>query len=134
MTIPGWRPQRVGEKIRTEMSSLLVSGLRDPRIGFTTVTEVSVSPDLRQARIFLSVLGTEEEQKEALAGFDSARNFIRRELAHRLSLRRVPELHFVLDRSSAYADHIEKLLRNNPPGSEPDSSPAGEESRPDNED
>ena len=125
MTIPGWRPQRVGEKIRTEMSSLLVSGLRDPRIGFTTVTEVSVSPDLRQARIFLSVLGTEEEQQEALAAFGSARSFIRRELAHRLDLRRVPELHFILDRSAEYAEHIEELIRENPPA--PDSGDDAEE-------
>lgn len=111
MTAPGRRPQRVGEQIREELSALLVSGLRDPRIGFTTITEVSVSPDLRQARIFLSVMGSAEEQEKSLQAFGTARSFIRRELAHRLKLRRIPELLFELDRTAEYADHINHLLQ-----------------------
>jgi ribosome-binding factor A len=111
VTAPGRRPQRVGEQIREELSALLVSGLRDPRIGFTTITEVSVSPDLRQARIFLSVMGSTEEQQQSIEAFGAARNFIRRELAHRLKLRRIPELLFELDRTAEYADHINHLLR-----------------------
>ena len=111
MTAPGRRPQRVGEQIREELSALLVSGLRDPRIGFTTITEVSVSPDLRQARIFLSVMGSAEEQEKSLEAFGTARSFIRRELAHRLKLRRIPELLFELDRTAEYADHINHLLQ-----------------------
>ena len=111
MTAPGRRPQRVGEQIREELGALLVRGLRDPRIGFTTITEVSVTPDLRQARIFLSVMGSAEEQQQSIEAFGSARSFIRRELSHRLKLRRVPELFFELDRTAEYADHINHLLR-----------------------
>ncbi len=124
MTAPGRRPQRVGEQIREELSALLVSGLRDPRIGFTTITEVSVSPDLRQARIFLSVMGSAEEQEKSIEAFGAARRFIRRELAHRLSLRRIPELLFELDRTAEYADHINHLLQQaSVPATEPEEEP-----------
>ena len=118
MKTTGWRPQRVGEQIREELSALLVSAVRDPRIGLATVTAVDVSPDLRHARIFVSVYGDAGTQAETLEGFVKAKPFIRRELALRLNMRRIPELHFELDQSAEYAEHIEELLRKVSPGEE----------------
>ena len=115
MTVRGRRPHRVGERIREELSSLLVSEMRDPRIGFVTVTEVRVTPDLREARLFISVMGSEKEQSESLEALQVARGFLRRELSQRLQLRRVPELRFELDRTAEYAEHIEKLIRESAP-------------------
>ncbi|MFQ5927889.1 MAG: 30S ribosome-binding factor RbfA [Terriglobia bacterium] len=111
MTVPGRRPQRLGEQIREEISLLLLSELRDPRIGFATITSVRVTPDLRQARVYVSVLGSPDEQQQTLEGFRAARSFIRRELAHRLNIRRTPELSFTLDRSAEQAARIEELLQ-----------------------
>ena len=111
MTLPGRRPQRLGEQIRAEISALLVSEVKDPRIGFATVTDVRVTPDLCQAWVYISVLGSAEEQEQTLAGFRAAHSYIRRELAHRLSLRRMPELAFELDRTAEQAARIEELLR-----------------------
>lgn len=111
MSIPGRRPQRLGEQLRAEISALLVSELKDPRIGFATITEVRVTPDLRQAWVYISVLGSAEEQEKTLAGFRAAGSYIRRELAHRLSIRRMPELAFELDRTAERAARIEELLR-----------------------
>lgn len=111
MTVPGRRPHRLGEQIRKEISALVLRGLKDPRIGFATITDVRVTPDLRQARVSVSVLGSQEQQARTLAGFQAARSFIRRELAHRLSIRRIPELAFELDHSAEQAERIEELLR-----------------------
>lgn len=119
MTIPGRRPQRLGEQIRVEISALLVSELKDPRIGFATVTGVRVTPDLRQAWVYISVLGSAEEQEQTLEGFRAAGSFIRRELAQRLSIRRIPELAFELDRSAEQAARIEELLRQTKGENEP---------------
>lgn len=119
MTVPGRRPQRLGEQIREEISALLVGGLKDPRIGFATITGVRVAPDLRQAWVYVSVLGSAEEQQRTLDGFRAARSYIRRELAHRLSIRRIPDLAFELDRSAEYGARIDELLRESKGGSEP---------------
>lgn len=110
MTIPGRRPQRVGEQIREEISSLLVSGLKDPRIGFATVTGVRVSADLRHAQVYVSILGSAEQRQESLRRLEAASAFLRRELAHRLRIRHVPELRFELDTSVEYGARIEELL------------------------
>src|SRR3989344_3565760 len=111
MTIPGRRPQRLGGQIRQEISGLLVSGLKVPRIGFATITGVRVAPDLREARVFVSVLGSAEEQQQTLAGFQAARAFLRHELAERLNIRRTPDLSFALDTSAEYGAHIDELIR-----------------------
>lgn len=111
MTIPGRRPQRLGEQIRAEISALLLGGLKDPRIGFATITGVRVTPDLCQAWVYVSVLGSAEQQQQTLEGFRAAGSYIRRELAHRLNIRRMPELAFELDRSAEQAARIEELLR-----------------------
>ena len=91
---------------------MLSGELKDPRIaGLVTVTEVRVSPDLRQARVFVSVMGTEAEQSSTLKGLGAASGFVRRELTERLGLRRSPEIHWILDKSEEYGEHIEDLLR-----------------------
>ncbi|MFQ5925827.1 MAG: 30S ribosome-binding factor RbfA [Terriglobia bacterium] len=110
MTIPGRRPQRVGEQIREEISNLLLRGLKDPRIGFATVTAVRVSPDLRHACVYISVLGSAEQRQESLRGLEAASSFLRRELSHRLRLHHVPALRFELDTSCERGARIEELL------------------------
>lgn len=111
MTSPGRRPQRLGEQLREEISNLLVSELKDPRIGFATVTAVRVSPDLRQALIYVSILGSVEQREESLRGLAAASSFLRRELGRRLRIRRVPTLQFELDSSAEYGARIEELLQ-----------------------
>jgi ribosome-binding factor A len=91
---------------------MIAGELKDPRIaGLVTVTEVRVTPDLRQARVFVSVFGTPGEQNNTIAGLAAAAGFVRREIGERLQLRRSPEIHFLLDRSEEYGQHIEDLLR-----------------------
>ena len=112
MTVGGHRHERVAEEIRHEVSAMLAGELKDPRlVGLATVTEVRVTPDLREARIYVSVLGTEEEQVSTLAGLTAAAGYVRHELAERLQLRRGLQIQFVLDHTEQYAQHIEELLR-----------------------
>lgn len=106
------RPERVGQEIQAAVGELLARGmLRDPRIGFITVTGVKVSPDLRVARVFYSMLGEEKERKETQAGLDAAKPFVRREVTSRVHLRVSPEIFFVFDPSVGEGDRIERLLR-----------------------
>lgn len=105
------RSHRVGEQIQKEISALLVKGLKDPRVGFVTVTAVEVSGDLRHARIYFTVLGEDPARQETLRGLTSAIPFLRRELGKRLRLRLVPELTFQFDTSLEYGNRIESLLR-----------------------
>ncbi len=112
MTVAGHRHERIAEEIRHEVGAMLAGELKDPRLGgFVTVTHVSVTPDLKQARIFVSVLGTEAEQASTLTGLTAAAGYVRHELTERLQLRRGPEVQFVLDRSEEYGQRIEELLR-----------------------
>lgn len=112
MTVAGHRHERIAEEIHHEVSTMLAGELKDPRIaGMVTVTEVRVSPDMKQARVYVSVLGNEEEQKSTLEGLEAAKGFVRHELVERLRLRRAPEILFVLDHSQEYGERIEQLLR-----------------------
>ncbi len=111
MKTQGRRPVRVGEMIRMEICELLLRGLRDPRIGLTTVTEVKMSPDLRQARVYISVLGDTEERQKTLDCLNSAASHIRHEIGARLRLRSTPELHFFYDESIEYGARIEELIQ-----------------------
>ncbi len=112
MTVPGHRHERVGEEIRHELGILVAGELRDPRIAaLITVTEVRVTPDMKHARVFVSVTGTEQEQASTLKGLKAAAGFIRHELTERIQLRRAPEIHFVLDYSEEYGQRIDALLR-----------------------
>ena len=112
MSVAGHRHERIAEEIHHEISAMLAGELKDPRLtGMATVTEVRVTPDLRQARVFVSVKGTGAEQTSTIQGLTAAAGFIRHELTERLQVRRAPELHFVLDRSEEYGQRIEELLR-----------------------
>jgi ribosome-binding factor A len=111
-TMPaGHRPERVADQIRSEVAGIIETELRDPRIGFTTVTRVEVSADLGRARILVSVLGSEEIREKSLEGLNSAASYVRREITHRLRLRRAPEIVFVLDRGPEEGARIETLLQ-----------------------
>lgn len=121
MTVAGHRHERVAEEIRHEVSTMLAGELKDPRLaGLATVTEVRVTPDLKHARIYVSVMGTEAEQASTLVGLTAAAGYVRHELTERLRLRRGPEIHFVLDRSEQYGQHIEELLRQTKQSTKPD--------------
>jgi ribosome-binding factor A len=112
MTIPGHRHERVAGEIRHEISAMLAGELKDPRLStFATITEVRMTPDLKQAKVYVSVMGPEDEQKATIKVLAAAAGFIRHELSERLQMRRAPELMFVLDRSEEYAQHINELLR-----------------------
>ena len=107
----GKRLDRVNQLIKEEVSLLVQRELKDPRLGFVTVTEVETSPDLRVAKIFVSVLGTEEQWAASLAALGSARGFIRNWLRHNLDLRVTPVLEFRADRSMEHAARIQELLK-----------------------
>ena len=111
MTHGGWRADRLADKIRVEVAGMISGELKDPRIGFTTVTRVDLSHDLHRARVWVSVLGDEAAQQRTLEGLSSAVGYVRREVSHRLRLHRVPDLTFVLDRSSEEASRMEALLQ-----------------------
>ena len=104
------RLQRVNQLIREEISHLIQRELKDPRIGFVTVTEVDVAKDLRTAKVYVSVLGSETQWQSSLQALESARGFIRSWLLPRLRLRAVPHLTFLPDRSMAHAAHIQTVL------------------------
>jgi ribosome-binding factor A len=105
------RSEKVAEAIHEEVSALLVKGLKDPRIGFVTVTGVKVSDDLHHATVYFTVVGTDEEKAASAAGLNSARGFIRREMGKNLKMRYVPEIIFRYDESVEYGIRIEGILR-----------------------
>jgi ribosome-binding factor A len=104
------RTGRVSEQIKKELSILIQTELKDPRIGFVTVTGVDVTNDLSQAKVYLSVFGDEEKKAESLKWIDKANGFLRTEIGKRIRLRHTPELIFKIDESVAYGSRIEKLL------------------------
>ena len=106
----GKRLERVNQLIKEEISMLLQRELKDPRLGFVTVTEVDVAKDLRSAKVYVSVLGSEAQWTESLQALESARGFIRNWLTPRLRLRAIPHLTFHADRSMAHAAHIQTVL------------------------
>jgi len=105
------RTYRVGELIQQEISAIILRGLRDPRVGFVTITSVDVTSDLRYAKVYFTVMGEDSDASETQQGLDSAVPFLRRELGKRLKLRHVPELVFKYDTSISYGNHIESLLK-----------------------
>ncbi len=105
------RTDRLNEQFRQELSLLIREQVRDPRVGMATITAVQTSPELDHARVYLSVLGDDDARSEAVVGLQSAAAFLRGQLGKRLRLRRVPELHFELDRVLEEAQRIESLLR-----------------------
>ena len=111
MSVTGRRPERLGHEIRVILAELISRHVKDPRIGFATVTRVEMTPDLHHARVFVSVLGSPDEQKSSLEGLASAARFLRHEIGHRLDLRRAPELSFILDHGAEAVERIEMLLQ-----------------------
>jgi ribosome-binding factor A len=108
---PYKRSERLGESILAEVSELVAREIKDPRIGFVTFTRVEMSDDLRCAKIFASMLGSEEERARTLQGLASATGYIRRHLGRVLRLRYTPELTFLADESLAQGAKIAQLLR-----------------------
>jgi ribosome-binding factor A len=106
----GSRPDRVADQIRSELAQLLAREVRDPGIGFVTLTRVHVSPDIQQARIYYTCLGDEKAQRDTARALERAVPFLRRQIGSRLRLKRVPELTFLYDESIAGQDRIEQLL------------------------
>ena len=107
------RTERVNGLLRHELSYLISRSAKDPRLtGLITVTEVDTSPDLRQARVFVSVLGSQEEKETTLRGVISASGYLRHELGDRLSLKYIPALTFILDETLDNAQHIYRILDN----------------------
>jgi ribosome-binding factor A len=104
------RTERLGEEIREEVAQMIASELKDPRIGFVTVTRVSLGPDLRLARVFVGVLGTDKQRAASLAGLKQASGFMRRALGQRLRLRHTPELLFQYDEGLEASDRVARLL------------------------
>ncbi len=114
----GKRLERVNQLVKEEISTLLQRELKDPRLGFVTVTEVDVTPDLKQAKVYVSVLGPEEQWVSSFKALQSARGFVWSWLRKHLDLRVTPELSFRPDRSMEHAAHMQALLaglRREPP-------------------
>lgn len=105
------RTDRINEQLRQEISILVRDEVRDPRVGLATVTAVETSPELDHAKVYVTALGDDAEKEEIVEGLRSAAPFIRGQLGKRLHMRRIPELHFVLDRVLDEATRIESLLR-----------------------
>ena len=104
------RVEKLQELIKQEVSDIIFNELKDPRIGFVTVTKVEMTGDLREAKIFVSIMGKDEALKDTLQGLKSSLGFIRREIGKRIRLRFTPEISFALDDSLAYSSHIQELL------------------------
>lgn len=104
------RVSRVGEQIKKELSEIIQREIKDPRIGFVTVTKVEMSGDLQIAKVYVSVLGSETEKQQTLAALEKATGYMRSEIGRRIRLRYTPELTFVIDQSLEHSEHINKLL------------------------
>jgi ribosome-binding factor A len=105
------RTERLDSQLRVELMDLIQREMSDPRIGFATVTRVETARDLRHARVWISVYGTDEEQRRSIAALSAAAPWLRRRLGERLTLRNVPELAIRLDESIASGDRVLRLLR-----------------------
>lgn len=114
LIMPTRRQERVSERIHEEISELLQTRARDPRLAQVTVTSVEVSADLKVATVYVSSLGDRETCTESLKSLQHAAGFLRRELAHQLRMRYTPELHFVLDDSWERGARIDNLLKQLP--------------------
>jgi ribosome-binding factor A len=106
----GKRSEKVADLIQKEISQMLRRTIKDPRIGFVTITRVEVSEDCRSAKVYFSVAGTPEERERSMKGLDSARGYVRRELGKRIRLRYTPEIMFRFDPSIEYAIHIGEVI------------------------
>jgi ribosome-binding factor A len=117
------RTDRVEELLKQEIARIVREDVKDPRVGFATIMDVVVSPDLRHARVFVSVLGTEEDKNVSLAALRRAGGFIRARVGDEVTLKYLPELKFEIDRSLERAARIEALLDEALPDSQTDVDP-----------
>jgi ribosome-binding factor A len=110
----GRRPRQVGDMVRAELARLMREELRDPHIGFATITDVAMSHDLRSARVFVSVLGDQKKFAETVAALNHAAGHLRGLVGRNLGLRYAPELHFTEDHAMERGARVEELLRSLP--------------------
>ncbi len=104
------RVEKVQELMKQEVSQIILRELKDPRIGFVTVTSVECTGDLREAKIYVSLMGSEQQVKDCWAGLTSSLGYIRREIGKRIRLRFTPEISLAIDKSLDYSAHIQELL------------------------
>lgn len=104
------RSERVGEQMKKELSEVINQKIKDPRVGFVTVTEVEVTGDLSLAKVYITVLGNDKERAESFEGLEKAKGFMKSEIAKRMDLRIVPELKFEYDESIDYGNKIERMI------------------------
>ena len=121
----GKRSEKVADLIQREVSEMLVRSIKDPRIGFVTITKVTVSEDCRFAKVYFSVAGTLAERESSGKGLESAKGYVRKELGRRLRLRYTPEIVFQFDPSIEYSIHMEEVIRNIHRGEEPNGEEEG---------
>lgn len=104
------RVEKVQELMKQELSQIILRELKDPRIGFVTITKVVATPDLREVKCYVSIMGDTIKEKDTMHGLQSSLGFIRKEIGRRIRLRFTPELSFEVDRSLDYSTHIQELL------------------------
>ena len=109
--VHGSRASRVGDQIQAELASLLTRQVHDPGIGFLTITQVKLSPDLQQARVYYTSIGDDKAKRESARALDRETPFLRRQVGQRLRLKRVPELTFFYDESIEQGDRVERILQ-----------------------
>lgn len=104
------RPERVAQFLKEELSQIIREELKDPRIGFVTITRVDITADLRYARVYVSIMGEEKEKKKTFRGLESARGFMKRIIGDRIRMRYTPEIVFKIDDSIEYNIHLSKVI------------------------
>lgn len=120
------RTDRVDELLREEIGVILARDVADPRIGFATITDVETTADLRHAKVWVSVIGTDAERRATLVALGHAMGFVQRELGRRLRLKRIPALHVQADDSAQRGTRVLQLLSELEEGHEPEAPPVGE--------
>lgn len=111
MKMSDLRANRVAEQMKKEMGDILSRKIKDPRVGFVTVTDVQVTGDLQQAKVFISIYGDDAQQEETLVGLTKSKGFIRSEIGQRIRLRKTPEISFEIDEAIEYGNRIERILK-----------------------
>lgn len=104
------RRRQVASILREELSAIIQQDVKDPRLGFLSILRVEVAPDMSFARVYVSVFGSQEERESTIEALEHANGYIRRQLAPRLSLRTIPRLRFLLDRSMEHAENVARIL------------------------
>lgn len=123
----GRRAERLAEEIREQVARMIASELKDPRLGFITVTRVELAHDLGHARVHVGVLGSQADRDKSLKGLNQASGFVRRELGRRLRIRHVPEIEFRYDKGLDATDRVARLLEEERQRAEPAASEEGDE-------